>query len=353
LRLLITSIMVQNTENGPRQSDEIDLTQFFKWIGTGFKNIGNGTILALAGLRNIFFNNRIFFAGIILLGLVFGAAYSELLKKKFYKTTLVLSCDYLNNEILENTIEKLNLLCAEEKREGLSELLQIDNETAKNIQKFEFKPFVSEDDVVEMEVLREQLNNVAKEKKDLVEKVLTKLKIVNKNAYQLSVLVYDPEIVKPLEKALINYFRNNEYIKRRIAINKVNLASRKQKLVSDSRKLDSLKSVLYQNYQTLGKTSRGSNNVILGEESLTNPLDVFKQDLELNKEILEIDQKLYVEPDFELVDGFTTFKEPESASLPKILIIAFFISWLMGYLIIGAWRLDQLLASYNTKKAEA
>jgi hypothetical protein len=345
--------MTQPAQNDPKNSDEIDLTQFFRWIGQGFSNVGAAFIAGLAGLRNIFFNNRVFFAGIILLGLALGAAYSELLKKKFYKSTMVLSCDYLNTQILENTIEKLNLLCEEEEREGLSELLSIDQVTAKDIQKFEFYPFISEDDVVEMEVLREQLNNVASEKKDVVDKVLQKLTVVNKNAYQISALVYEPEVVKPLEKALINYFRNNEYIKRRIAITKVNLNMRRQKLVSDSRKLDSLKTVLYQNYQTLGKTSRGSNNVILGEESLTNPLDVFKQDLELNKEILEIDQKLYVEPDFELVDGFTTFKEPESASLPKILIIAFFISWVMGYLIIGAWRFDQLLATYNTKKVEA
>ncbi len=341
--------MVQNTDNTPKNSDEIDLTQFFSWIGRGFSRVGNGIIAGIAGLRNIFFNNRLFFAGIIGLGLLLGAAYSELLKKKFYKSTMVLSCDYLNTQILGNTIEKLNLLCSEAAREGLSEALAIDVTTAKNIQKFDFEPFVSEDDVVEMEVLREQLNNVAKDKKEIVDKVLTKLTVVNKNAYQISALVYDPEIVKPLERAILNYFRNNEYIKRRIAINKINLTTRRQKLIAESKKLDSLKRVLFDNYQTLGKTSRGSNNVILGEESLTNPLDVFKQDLELNKEILDIDQRLYVESDFELVDGFTTFKEPESASLPKILIIAFFVSWLMGYLIIGAWRFDQLLSTYNTK----
>jgi hypothetical protein len=345
--------MVQNTDNSPTQSDEIDLTQLFRMIGRGFSNLGNGIVYGLAGLRNLFFNNRLFFVGIIIIGLVLGAAYSELLKKKYYKSTMVLGCDYLNTQILENTVEKINLLCEENEREGLSELLSIDQTTAKNIQKFEFEPFVSEDDVVEMEVLREQLNNVASEKKEVVDKVLKKLTVVNKNAYEISALVYDPEIVKPLEKALINYFRNNEYIKRRIAINKLNLSSRKQKLISDSRKLDSLKNVLFQNYQTLGKTSRGSNNVILGEEGLTNPLDVFRQGLELNKEILEIDERLYVQPDFELIDGFTTFKEPESASLPKILIISFFVSWVMGYLIIGAWRFDKLLASYNTKQAEA
>jgi hypothetical protein len=111
--------------------------------------------------------------------------------------------------------------------------------------------------------------------------------------------------------------------------------------------MDSLKSVLYQNYQTLGKTSRGSNNVILSDEAMTNPLDVFKQDLELNQQILEIDEALYIQPDFEVIEGFTTFKQPESAGLLKILFISFWVSWLMGYLIIGAWKFDKTLAAYS------
>jgi hypothetical protein len=340
---------MQSPETSPKQSDEIDLTQFFRWIGRGFSRVGNGILYGLAGLRNIFFNNRLFFVGIILLGLMLGALYSELLKKKFYKSTMVLSCDYLNTQILENTIEKFNLLCGEREREGLAEVLQIDGEIAKGIQKFEFKPFVSEDDVVEIEVLREQLSNVAAEKKDLVEKIISKLVIENKNAYQITVEVYNPDIVKPLEKALVNYFNGNSYIKRRIEINKANLTSRKLKLEAESKKLDSLKRVLFENYQNLGKTSRGSGNVFLGDEKLANPLEVFNQDLILNKEIIGIERELYLNPDFEVVDGFTSFKEPESASLSKILVIAFFISWAIGYLIIGAWRFDQLLASYQTK----
>lgn len=337
---------MENTQK--RNNDEIDLSQFFSWIGHGFSRMGHGFLYSLAALRNLFFQNRLFFFGVIVIGLALGAMYSELLKKKFYKSTLVLSCDYLNSQILGNTIEKLNLLCEESDREGLAEVLNVDVSTALNTSKFEFKPFVSENDVVEMEVLREQLNNVAADKKDLVEKVIKKLQIENKNAYEISVMVYDPNIVKPLEKAIVNYFVSNDYIKRRIEINKTNLQNRKNKLVSESKKLDSLKKVLFDNYQNLGKTSRGSGNVFLGDEKLANPLDVFIADMELNEEILTIDRQLYLKPDFELVDGFTTFKQPESASLVKILFIAFWISFVMGYLIIGAWRLDKKLASYQT-----
>ena len=341
--------MMETPQNTPANSDEIDLSKVFSGIGKFFSRIADSLLYFIASLRNIFFENKLFFGGIILFGLILGLLYSELLKKKFYKSTMVLSCDYLNTQTLTNTFDKLNLLCNELEREGLADVLQIDITTAKSVQKFEFQPFVSEDDIVEIEVLRTQLNNVVAEKKDLVEKVISKLEIENKNAYAISVEVYDPAVVKPLEKALVKYFSTNDYIRKRVEITRAGLTKRKDKLVAESKKLDSLKKVLYENYQTLGKTSRGSNNVILGEEQLDDPLKIYMQDLDMNKEILGIERQLFVNPDFEVVDGFTTFKEPESASLFKILLISFLISWLMGYLIIGAWKFDAMLAKIDTK----
>jgi hypothetical protein len=53
------------------------------------------------------------------------------------------------------------------------------------------------------------------------------------------VLIYNPDIVKNLEKAIVTYYANNGYIKRRVDINKENLQARKVKLVKESNKLDS------------------------------------------------------------------------------------------------------------------
>lgn len=333
----------------PRQnnSDEIDLAQFFKWVGRGFSNVGHSIIYGIATLRNQFYSNRVFFLGVIVLGLILGALYSALLKKDYYKSSMVLSCDYLSAQILSNTVQKFNLLASEKDTEGIQELLKLDSTTARNIQKFEFRAFVSEDDVVEMEVLREQLNNVTGEKKELVDKVISRLEIENKNAYEISVFVYDPNIVKPLEKALVDYFSNNSYIRRRIEINKINLQNRKAKLEKELRKLDSLKSVIFQNYQSLNK-ERGSNNVVVAGEE-TNPLEVFTRDMELHEELQEVNRKLYLTPDFEVVDGFTSFREPESASLADVLAISLLLSILIGYLILGAYRFDRMLANYPTK----
>ena len=117
----------------PTGSDEIDLSNVFRWIGNGFHNFGRSLLNSIAGLRQLFFDYKLFFAVILLSGLALGLVYSEWLGKKYYKSTMILSCDYLNRQIVENTIEKLNLLCEEDNREGLAEELKIDLQTAKNI----------------------------------------------------------------------------------------------------------------------------------------------------------------------------------------------------------------------------
>jgi hypothetical protein len=329
-------------------SEEIDLSQVFKWIGNGFRNFGNSILNALAGMRSTFFENKKFFGLTIIVGLTLGGLYSEVLSKKVYKSSMILSCDYLNRRIVESTIEKLNLLCGEIGREGLAKELNISVTTAKNILKFESKPFVSEEDIIEMEVLKEQLSNVAEAKKDVVKKVIGKLEVDNKSAFQISMLITDPDAVNNLDSAIVNYLKSGDYVKRRIEITKSNLLRKKEKLLLESNRLDSLKSVLFRSFDNMEKQSKqGSNNVILSEKPLTDPLSVFSQDIVFYDQIQAIDRSLYLQTDFEVIDGFTAFKEPESASLLKILGIAFIVSWLVGYLILGFFKFDRYLAKLS------
>jgi len=334
-------------------SDEIDLSQLFRWIGKGFSNFGQDVIKSIANLRHLFFKNKLFFGSIIFVGMVSGTLLSEVFIDKQYASSMIISCDYLNNRILDNTVEKLNLLCEEKERTGLANELNIDIATAKNIQEFSARAFVSEKDLVEIEVLKEQLNNVAEEKKDLVAKIISKIEIENKNAFLIEVKVLDPDIIKNLETALVNYIKNNSFVQNRIKANALTLLERKSKLQRESRKLDSLKAVLFDNYASMAKENNrpGSNNVILSDKYLTNPLDVFRQDLDIHQQIQGIDYQLSVKPDFEIVDGLTSFKEPDSVSLPKVLVISFFSSWILGYLILGLFKFDRYLASLSKEQA--
>jgi hypothetical protein len=336
---------MEPTRQDVNNSDEIDLAQFFRWIGRGFKGAGHSILFGLASVRAIFLNNRLFFAGIIGLGLLLGVLYSQLLTQDLYKASMVLSCDYLNDQSLQSNIDKLNRLAPP----ALARELQIDEPMAKNIQRFEYKWIVSEDDVLETEVLRTELNAIAPAKKELIDKVVTKLENESKNAFEVNIFIFNPEDVKPLETAIVNYFRSNPYVKRRVEAQRAKLVNRKNKLLAESKKLDSLKAVMYANMEQFARLNRGSNNVILGEEKVSNPLDVFREDFNLYGQLQKTEEELYLQPDFEVVGGLASYRQRENASLTKILFISFLISVAMGYVIIGVWKFDRYLATYPTK----
>jgi hypothetical protein len=130
---LFIELKMESQELRPKNTEDVDITQFFKWIRRGFEKTGDTFILSLATLRNVFLNNLIFFGIVTIIGLGLGFSYSQLLSKKLYKSSMVLSCTYLNTQILKNTIEKLNLLASGTSREVLMEELKVDKQTAENI----------------------------------------------------------------------------------------------------------------------------------------------------------------------------------------------------------------------------
>lgn len=330
----------------PASSDEIDISQIFRSIGIGFRALGQSLLIGIASLRRQFLDNVIFFVIVIISGLTLTGIYSKIVEKKYYTSSMIISCSYLNMRIVASSMEKLNLLCQEADREGLTEVLRINSSTALNIKRFDVESFVSEQDRVEIEVLKEQLSTFAVDKKGLIAKMLGKLDTANVQIFKVNVSVFNPEVVQTLDSALVRYFRDNEYVGKRIDTYRQSIISRKAKLVAESKKLDSLKSVLYANFQTMSKQSReGSNNVILSDKYLTDPMNVFKEDLNLNNEIRKIDERLAIRPDFEVVDGLTTFREPENLNLPILLIISGLISIVVGYIFIGLWKFNKYLST--------
>jgi len=337
------------TENQklPSNSDEIDLGVLFSKIGNFFVNIGTGFMRFLALLRRIPIENKTLFITLIFIGVAGGVSYSLLLKKKFYSTTMILSSEYLNNRIVDNTIDKLNLLADEDDLQGLARVLNIPNELAKNIYDFDSKPFVAESELIELEILKEQLKNFQSDQKNekVIQQVIERIEIENRHAYEITVRVYNPTVVSKLELALVNYFKNNDYLRKRVEITRSNRLLRKQKLIKESQKLDSLKAVIYANYQNMAAQSRqGSNNVILSDKAVTNPIEIFNQDINFYNEIQAIDRALYLQDDFEVVDGFTEFSKPASDGLLRTSAYTILIAIGLGYLIVALLSFNRYLA---------
>lgn len=350
--IFAVSIMHDMDNSGQSKNpDEIEIGQIFASIGRVFGKIGNSIIGAIAGIRSLFFQNKGLFAAILILGLVLGGLYFYVLQKTYYRSTMVLRCTYLSYEVLQSNINTLNALVESDDAEALAEVLKIDENTASNIAEFDFKGYATAEEIVETELLKEQIRSANVQNKELAESLIAQIESQHHDAFEIIVDVYDPVVVRALDTAVVNFFKYNSYIKRRLDSHEAQLRSRRAKLIMESSKLDSLKGIVFQNYQSLAKnTSRGSNNVILGEDRMANPLDLFREDLTINEQILEIDQQLYVHSDFEVLQGFTAFKKPDSPGLFKILAIALGLSFLAGYLVIAAISFDRMLARYSANK---
>jgi hypothetical protein len=261
---------------------------------------------------------------------------------------MILSSDYLNKRLVDNTIEKLNLLADEKNRHGLARVLNVPDTLAVKIAEFKAKPFVGENDIVEIEVLKEQLKNAQANAKNekVIDQILQRIEIENRHAFEITVRTFSPTAITNLQAALVSYFKNNEYVKRRIDINKNSLLEKKTKLFHDLQKLDSLKFIIFDNYKSMAAQSRqGSNNVILSDKAVTDPVQIYNQDLDLYNQFQSVNRQIYVQPDFEIVDGFTEFSEPTSASPRKTIGISILIGIALSYLIVALFAFNKYLAN--------
>jgi hypothetical protein len=332
----------------PVQSDEIDLGVLFSKIGDFFRNLGMSFLKALAVVRLIPSQNKILFIALLLIASIGAILYSKgIISKNYYESTMIINSGYLNTRILNETVEKLNLLTKEKSKAGLARTLQIPQKLADSIASFKSKPFVTEEELIDLEILTEKLKS-SSEKKDskLIDQLIGRVQLQNRHSFEITVRVNSPASIKPLESALINYFKNDPFVKKRLNIDSIILIAKKGKLEAESKKLDSLKKVIFQNYESMAQQSRqGSNNVILSDKAVTNPLDIYNQDISLYNEIQSIDRALYIKPGFEVVVGFTELTEPASPGMAKSVVIAVLFAFALGYVIVALLKINKYLAS--------
>lgn len=330
------------------KSDEIDLGQLFSRIGEFFSRMWLGFMRFLATLRRVPFENKLSFILIIAASLVIGVVFTFYVQKSYYESTMILSSTYLNKRLTENTIEKLDLLAQEKDKAGLGRVLHLDDSLADNIVGFEVRPFVAETDVIELEVLKEQLRNAQTNENNakVINQVIERIEMENRHAFEITVRTLNPSVIPNLQEAIVNYFQSNPYIHKRIENYKENLLERKRKLTRDVAKLDSLKSVIYENYRSMATQGRsGSNNVILSDNAVTDPVDIYAQALATYNQLEAVESDLNLRRDFEVVDGFTEFSEPASASIPAMLFYSLLIGVTVAYLDVAMRSFNRYLAS--------
>lgn len=330
-------------------SDEIDLGRLFTKLGEGFSAMGTGFVRFIAAVRRVPLDNKLSFTIVILGSLVFGYLFAKQLRQHYYESTMILSSDYLNKRLAESSIEKLTMLASERDKQGLARILNLHDTLADNILRFDVKPFVGENEIIELEVLKEQLRTAqaSLNNKEVIDQILKRIEIENRHAFEITVRTLNPGVIPNLQDALVGYFSENPYIKKRVENYGKALSQRKLMLTSDLRKIDSLKKVIYANYQSMAERKEGSNNVILGDKPVSDPVQVYSQGLAFYNQLQEVEKAMVLRPDFEVVEGFTEFSEPASPSLMTILIYSFGIGVGFSYLGVALRHLNAYLSTVN------
>lgn len=330
---------MQDSQQKRTDSDEIDLRQLFSAIGNFFTKIGNGIVNSIIRIKRNTFKYKWVIIVTIISGVFMGVLYT-VKSDPVYESSLLLSSTYFNNTIIEDGIEKLNRLSLAENKQGLANALGIDLETADKIVGFSAIPSMSANDLVEMELLKERLSELELSSEE-VERIIS---LGEKNAYRITVEVNESTMISAIENSIINYFKSNPYILNRIKINEQNLIARKEKLLQEDQKLDTLKKAIISVYKSMSnRSTQGSNNLYLGEQYSTNPMEIFREDLRINEEILKIDEKLYLDSDFELIDGMVEFSEPVNKQTLSALFYATLISLGVAYFIIILLSINEYL----------
>jgi len=339
----------QIQQNAP--SDEIDLRELFRAIGNWFKGIAENLVLGVVIIRRHTLKNKWLLIALLVIGSGLGTSTGFLLDR-FYSSSMVVNSYYLNAEIVENIIDKLDELCNDLDYPVLAQQLDVSLDIAKQIRSFSYEKFVTEEEKLEFEIFKETLKNQIDDE-DKLDEILPKIELQNQSTYKIRATTYNNAIFPVLEEKIEAYFKNNPYLKKRIEIDRQNKVAKIEKLKYEQTRLDSLKDVLYSNLQKLAVQKRdGSNNVILGEGQLVNPMEVFSRDISFYEEVLALQRQLYIQPEFEVIEGFVKFNSPSSAGFIERAFYGGLIGLGLGYTLIILLGINAYLSEFERKKME-
>ena len=76
------------------------------------------------------------------------------------------------------------------------------------------------------------------------------------------------------------------------------------------------------------------DNLYIGDQFSSDPSTLFNQAINLQNRITSAKSRLQLRNDFEVIDGLTVFRTPESAGLLKSIVVGMMIGVGIAYLII-------------------
>ena len=328
------------------QPDEVDLREVFRGIGNFFSRLGRSFIHGLLAIKRATRSYRFLILGTTILFIVLGVFW-RMSGRAYYSSSMVLESEYYDRDLMEGAIGELNSLAEQEAFGSLANKLGISKEEAGNLRSLKLEVILSEDDKM---LLDAYLKSLQENKMTVDELVAVRDKLIKKNAmFRISIEVFSNELLNNMQAGLIHYLENNDYVERRMLVEEENLKSLKGKLQEERAKLDGLKTLIAESFSQQAESGRtGSNNVILGSaENATDPLNVYREDIQIYKEELAINKRLALLDNVEVIKSFTAFKKPANLSFILVILYSGLIGLAAAYIIVLLLEANKALNRYE------
>jgi hypothetical protein len=307
---------------GKKRTEEIDIADFFRFIGRGFSSIGQGIKWLFVSLYDLLIDLFLFIkrkmAWLIpglLLGLGFGI-YSSLTGGPSYITTMTVKSNTGNTYFLYNQVDYLNSLIHNQRFADLSKECNLSVEESKSLQAFKIEPVKNE--IEEALLYRDIFYRYKRNHyigydtswskiimfKDFQE-TLTNL---DYPLQQITLLSRRPDIYPAVQQAFVNSINNVPQLKQK-QLAEIELAKQDEMLLADALKnLDTLRQVYNKKLELeASQPAGGSNQFVLGDRNTRSPeLDLYDKSLMIKDELIEVRKKIadQAEP-LQLISGFS------------------------------------------------
>lgn len=336
-------------QGGQGSSDEIDLREVFKAIGDFFGRIGRGFLNILLATKRATRSHRILIVLTVVLFVGLGIFWHTN-GREYFSSGMVIESAYYDRDLMDGAVSELNALAEQEAFGALGRKLNISREEAENLRSLQVEPLIAEEDRMLLNSYIESFeagNITAEELVTFREKL-----IKNNSKYRITVEVFSNDLLQNIQDGLVYYLENNDYVERRIDVQKENLQALRAKLQEERGKLDVLKGLLADNFSRLSENGRtGSNNVILGSaENMTDPLNVYREDIKLYNEELSIHKQLALMENVEVIKSFTAFKKPANLSLLKMILLSGLIGLGAAYALVLLLEANKALNRYEQRE---
>ena len=282
-----------------QSNDEINLLDLFRKMGSFIKN-------SILWIVSSFLKNILIIISVSALGFLCGIMHYYF-SKPVYSSDLILSSNYLPNDMCSEIIENLQWYVVDNTPEILAKKLNISENDAREIKKLEFSNF------------NEKL---AKKYEDT---------ILIDAPFRIHVLAGDYKIFEALQPALISYFEKNPDVVLQKNIHQTNTKLMIKKIEKQIIELDSLTKTISGNL-----VPRGTQTGFVFGEPL-DPLNIYKQNIILYKEELSKNTDLILtENNIRVIRDFEVREKPylpkRSISLGTFGSIGIVLGFLIAYI---------------------